>query len=207
MINWRFRVRVSRDPRCTLRAAMGGSAERNVPWFKHSAFISYRHGQRAIKQRFIREFHDALSAQLELLRAEGVCVDFDRLNGGDFYNEALARSVYESVCMVVIFQPNYFDETHPYCAREYRAMCGLEKERLVLLPEGEERHHGLIVPCILRGESAIPPEISAHRHYEDFSKFMLVDEELGQHPLYAPKIRGLANYIHQRCQAFETLTN
>jgi hypothetical protein len=61
--------------------------------FKYSCFVSYRHGQRAIKQRFIREFYEALSAELELRQGAEVCVDWDRLGGGDFYNEVLARSL------------------------------------------------------------------------------------------------------------------
>src|SRR5216117_660222 len=140
----------------------------------------------------------SLSAELELLRGEGAYIDWQRLNGGDFYNEAFARALYESVCMILIYQPNYFDQAHPYCAREYRAMCELERERLALLPPMEQTH-GLIIPCVLRGEDAIPQELASTRHYEDFSKFMLVDAEMSTHPLYAQNIRRLAHYIDQRC--------
>jgi hypothetical protein len=91
-----------------------------MPGFQYSCFISYRHGQGDIKQRFIEEFHRALTAELELLRNERAFVDMERLKGGDFYNEALARALYESATLVLIYQPNYFDTQHPYCAREYR---------------------------------------------------------------------------------------
>jgi len=174
-----------------------------VPSFKNACFLSYRHGQRQIKQRFITEFRDALASELELLRDEGLYVDLGRLNGGDFYNEALARALYESVCIVIVYQPNYFDTKHPYCAREYRAMCALETRRLSLLGNLEDRNHSVIIPIVLRGESAIPPEIAARRQYDDFSKFMLLDEELSRHPLYAPKIKQIAEYIDARCQCFE----
>lgn len=41
-----------------------------------------------------------------------VLVDWERLQGGDFYNEALTLALCESVCMVVVFTPTYFDKEH-----------------------------------------------------------------------------------------------
>jgi hypothetical protein len=61
---------VARTPEPYSKVTLGST----VPWFKHACFLSYRHGQRSLKQRFIREFHDALSAELELLRNEDVYV-------------------------------------------------------------------------------------------------------------------------------------
>jgi hypothetical protein len=104
--------------------------------------------------------------------------------------------------MVAVYQPNYFDLKHTFCAREYSAMCGLEAQRLGLLPS-EDRSHSLIVPVILRGENSVPSEITSRRQYHDFSKFMLVDEELARHQLYAPKIRQIGQYIHERCRSLE----
>jgi hypothetical protein len=105
--------------------------------FNYSSFISYRHGQSDIKQRLIQEFHRALSGELELLRNEETFVDTERLKGGDFYNEALSRAMYESATLILIYQPNYFDLQYPYCAREYLAMRALEAERLALLPNAD----------------------------------------------------------------------
>lgn len=124
--------------------------------FRYSCFISYRHGQGQIKRRFVEEFHRALSAELELLRNEEVFLDKERLNGGDFYNEALARAIYESATLIVVYQPNYFDLQNPYCAREYRGMRALESRRLALIPHVEDRNHGLIIPIVLRGEDSVP---------------------------------------------------
>ena len=104
-----------------------------MAWFKNACFISYRHGQYAIKERFIRELDIGLAAELELLRNEGVYVDYERLNGGQFIDTNLARAIYESACMVMIYHPTYFDPRNAYCAREYRAMCALETDRLSLL--------------------------------------------------------------------------
>jgi hypothetical protein len=174
-----------------------------MPEFKYSSFISYRHGQGQIKQRFIEEFHRALTAEIELLRDEEVFVDKERLKGGDFYNEALARAVFESATLIVIYQPNYFDLQHPYCAREYRGMQALETHRLTQLQNAEDRHHGLIIPVVLRGPGTIPAELTALRQFEDFSKFMLMDEELSKHPEYAPRIKGIAEYIDARCQCLD----
>ena len=175
-----------------------------MPAFKYSCFLSYRHGQRDIKQRFIKEFHEALSNELELFRNEEVYIDWERLKGGDFYNETLARALYQSVCMVAIYQPNYFDPEHTYCAREYRAMTDLEAERLALFPDAADRNHSLIIPIILRGDGGVPSEISRRRHLYDFSKFMLIDSQISKHPLYAPSIRQIAEYIHDMCLCFET---
>ena len=172
-----------------------------MPSFKYACFISYRHGQQEVKERFVKEFHKTLSGELGLLRKETVCVDWDRLRGGDFYNASLARAVCESACFIAIYHPTYFDLEHTYCAREYRAMCQLESNRLQLLPT-EDRDHGLIVPVILRGEDSIPTEIAAKRHFEDFSSFMLLDVELSRHPNYAQKIRQIAGYIDARCKSF-----
>ncbi len=177
-----------------------------MPWFKHSCFVSYRHGQHAIKERFINEFCTGLAGELELLRNEGVWVDRERLKSGQLFNPGVAQALYESACMVVIYQPNYFDPEHPYCAREYKAMCELEAARLQLLPEGSERSKGLIIPVVLRGKDAMPPELAANRHYEDFSRFMLADAELAKHPGFAAQLKGIAEYIDGRCKALAKVT-
>lgn len=171
-----------------------------MPGFKYASFISYRHGQSQIKRTFIERFERALVNELDLLRDEGVFVDKDRLDGGDFYNVALTRAIYESATLIVIYQPNYFDPLHPYCAREYRGMCALEDKRLGFLPGEKEKRHGLIIPVALRGFEDIPAELRSCRQCENFSKFMLMDEELPKHPDYAPRIRKIAEYIDARCR-------
>src|SRR5688572_10566725 len=148
-----------------------------MAWFKHSCILSYRHGQHAIKERCIRELHDGLAAELELLREEDIYVDYERLKGGQFIDANLGRAIYESACMVMVYHPTYFDLDHTYCAREYRAMVALEQQRLPLLADSRDRGQGLIIPVILRGKDTLPDEIANHRFYEDFSKFMLADLE------------------------------
>lgn len=124
---------------------------RPMAHFKHASFVSYRHGQSTLKHTFIEQFTAGVSAELEALRGEKLYVDAERLKGGDFFNDGLARAVYESATMIIIYQPNYFDVDHPYCAREYRAMCELELERLACFADVRERDHGLILPVVFRG--------------------------------------------------------
>jgi hypothetical protein len=175
-----------------------------MAWFKHACIVSYRHGQHAIIERFIRELMTGLSAELEMLRDEKVFVDYDRLKSGQIIDANLARAVYQSACMVSVYQPNYFDRAHTYCAREYRAMCGLEDKRLQLLPPGAERTQGLIIPVVLRGRATVPEELG-RRAYEDFSKFMLMDKELLKHREFATQIRKIAEYIDARCKVLEQI--
>lgn len=175
-----------------------------MPAFQHACFISYRHGQSEVKRRFLEQFSRALSDELELLRNQEPFVDMQRLQGGDFFNQGLARALYGSATFVLVYQPNYFDLNHPYCAREYRAMCALEKERLSQLPNPEDRDHGLIVPVILRGPNGLPDELTTARQYEDFRRFMLMDDEISRHPLYAPRVRAIAEYIDRRCKCLES---
>jgi hypothetical protein len=174
-----------------------------MPQFRHASFVSYRHGQLAIKQAFVQQLTAGLSAELEVLRNEKLYVDTRRLNGGDFFHQELGRALYESATMILVYQPNYFDADHPYCAREYRAMCCLERERLALLPNAEDRNHSLIIPVVLRGEKELPAELRDKRQYHDFSTFALVGRELARNREYAPKLRAIAEYINERCKALE----
>lgn len=175
-----------------------------MAWFKHACLLSYRHGQQAIKERCIRQLHDGLAAELELLREEDIYVDYERLKGGQFLDPNLARAIYESACMIMVYHPTYFDLDHTYCAREYRAMVALEQQRLSLFRAGPDRDNGLIIPIILRGAETLPEEITRNRLYEDFSKFMLADVEQSI-KTYATEIKRIAQYVHERCTALESL--
>jgi hypothetical protein len=174
-----------------------------TPHFKYASFVSYRHGQSALKQAFIEQFAAGVSAELEALRNEKLFVDKERLKGGDFFNAELPRAIYESATMIVVYQPNYFDTSNPYCTREYRGMCELEGQRLTSLANAQERNHGLIVPVIYRGERELPADMRDQRQYHDFSAFTLVGRGLSRNREYAPKLREIAEYIHERCKTLE----
>lgn len=175
-----------------------------MPRFKHACFLSYRHGQQSIKERFIRQLHDGLAAELELLRQERVYVDYERLSGGQFLDPNIARALADSACMIAVYHPTYFDPEHLYCAREYLAMLTLEENRLDALGPGAERENGLIIPIILRGSETLPAEIAKRRIYHDFSKVLLGDVDAGIKG-HAAQLRGIAQYIDGRCRALESV--
>jgi hypothetical protein len=174
--------------------------------FKYSCFISYRHGQKALVENFVKDLHQALSNEVVPLTDMEVFVDWERLEGGDFFNENLARALCESVCLIVVFTPTYFSDTHLYCAREYKGMEQLEAQRLNLLGVSADKDHGLIIPIALRGVESIPAEIKDYRQYHDFTKFQLGQRRLTINSRYTSKIEAIAQYIYGRHQAFTSLT-
>lgn len=131
--------------------------------FKYSCFISYRHGQKELVEKFVRDLEQSLSNEVVPLTDMEVFVDWQRLQGGDFFNENLAKALCESVCLIVVFTPTYFSDTHSYCAREYKGMEMLESQRLDLLGASADKEHGLIIPIVLRSEENLPSEVRDRR--------------------------------------------
>jgi len=128
-----------------------------------------------------------------------VYIDWDRLKGGDFYNEALAKALCHSVCMIMVFTPTYFDKKHTFCAREFMAMQDIEKRRLELI--GRCGNHGLIIPIIFRGKDYLPQFISNKRQCYFFDNYYLTkgDENiLATSREFSIMIRDIAGYIFQR---------
>ena len=114
--------------------------------FQYSCFISYRHIPGELSKRFIEELKKALESYVSpWVNGLGVYVDYDRIKGGDYFNKALERAICESVCMILVYTPDYFDKEHTYCAREYESMKKLEKERI------KHGQMSLIIPIIYRG--------------------------------------------------------
>lgn len=173
--------------------------------FKYSCFISYRHGQKELVENFVRDLEQSLSNEVVPLTDMEVFVDWQRLQGGDFFNENLAKALCESVCLIVVFTPTYFSDTHSYCAREYKGMEMLESQRLDLLGTSADKEHGLIIPIVLRSEENLPSEVKNRRQYHDFTKFQLGQRSLAKSKQYASKIESIAQYIHRRYQALSAL--
>jgi hypothetical protein len=168
---------------------------------KNACFISYRHGQYELMKEFTSDFCAALRSELEpMLHRCGVYLDDERLMGGEFYNQTLARNLYESATMVMVYTPTYFDAEHPYCAREYTAMVTLEQDRLSRLRGLGRGDHGLIIPVVLRGSRYLPDDIKGWRQYYNFEGFQLGSRRLSRHPRFAPVIREIAAYICERYQ-------
>jgi hypothetical protein len=136
---------------------------------KYACFISYPHSQGMLKP-FI-EFKQTLETYLSLYVEAEVYMDTDRLKPGYMYNEAIAKAICESACMVVVFSPLY--EHSPYCLQEFLAMEAIEKKRKKTLGRRYGKNRSMILPVILRGSlEDLPPKIKSIQ-YIDISKFML----------------------------------
>ena len=169
--------------------------------FRYACFISYCHGQQDLMKGFIDQLKRGLKAELEPLLDEEVYIDEERLKPGYNYNEALATAICESVCMVVVYSPRY--ERHDYCRREFAGMENLEQTRKQML-DRRSTPGGSIIPVIFRGKvDDLPPQITASRHYADFSQFSLATTDMSRHPEYAAEIRKIAEAIYEYYQAFE----
>jgi hypothetical protein len=166
--------------------------------FRYACFVSYRHGQHQAVRDTVLRFRESLAGELaHWLSDLPVYLDEGRLQPGNLYNEALATALCQSVCMVMLFTPTYFDSIHRYCAREYHGMLALERHRLAFLEE-EHRQNGLIIPIVIRGEDYLPSEISNRRSYRNFEKFLRGHRDMSRHPDYSTAIRDLAEYITAR---------
>ncbi|MDF0590403.1 toll/interleukin-1 receptor domain-containing protein [Candidatus Methanocrinis natronophilus] len=168
--------------------------------FKHSCFISYSHNPGELNKRLIRDLHEALSNEINtLMRDKDVYIDWERLRGGDFYNEALAKALCHSVCMIMVYTPTYFDKNHTFCTREFKAMQEIERKRLEIA--GRCGNHGLIIPIIFRGREYIPQFISNERHCYFFDNYYLSrgsENILATHRKFSKTIREIAEYIFER---------
>ena len=147
--------------------------------------------------RIIEDLHQALKGELQS-RGAAVYLDRTRLKGGDFFNRELARALCESACMILVFLPGYFDSTHSYCAREYRAMVQLEAARIARL-KPEDQGRGFIIAIVFRSKEVVPPEIMEQREcYLEFEQFLLCDNAINQSPKYAPIVKAIADNVYQK---------
>ena len=183
----------------SLIAALGGPS---VMPFEHACFVSYRHHEQSqLAERFIIDLFEALRNEVSLMVNEDVYLDRDRMQGGTFFNPALAGALCKSICMIVVYTPTYFSRTYPYCAREYHAMETLERRRLQRLQGQQARESGFIIPIVLRGVESLPPSIRAERHYYSFERFSLTSRAIARNPQFERYVREIAGVIHTRRQA------
>lgn len=147
---------------------------------------------------FAKDLEEALGKELKrYVRDKGLFVYDKMLDGGDFVDEIIQSALCKSLCMIVIFTPNYFDKKYTYCTREFKGMEWLEKQRFSLLDSSEQTKHGLIIPIIFRDPEHFPEEIKNKRHYLDFSNYYVGYKSLSKHPKYVPEIMKLAKYIFE----------
>ena len=134
---------------------------------------------------------------------EKTYVDQDRLKPGFKFNEALARAICESVCMIVVYSPRY--ERHPYCLREFTAMERIEQKRRTQL--GAAGHEcGFIIPVVFGGDiKDLPPRIKETIHCCDFSKFTLASTEISRNPDFIKDIEAICKVIYELYKSFESI--
>jgi len=172
--------------------------------FSNACFISYRHTDMRGTRAIIQQTVDALKDELDLRVPLPVYLDSDRLQGGTFYNEALASSLCSSVCMVMLYWPTYFSREHTFCSREYKAMVELEQQRLRLLADPLERQKGLIVTIAFRDFDQIPAEIRQNRLVVNFEKHTL-RPNMARITEFKNDIHKIGTYITERCRALQNI--
>ena len=171
--------------------------------FPYSCFISYRHTKGYKGRGYVEKLVEELKEELELRVEQEVYLDKERLRGAEFYQEALATAICRSACLVMLYWPTYLSESHPFCAREFKAMEALEERRLPMLAE-EERMKGLIVVIALRGFRGIPKEIMEKRKCWDFSSYTL-KRGFSDDLQFNSDILDISRYIAGRCRALSLL--
>lgn len=161
----------------------------------NACFISYRHSADPTARRIVEAFRDGLSTQLAISNPNArIFFDAQRLQAGSLFNAVLARELCQSSCMILLFNPYYFDPQHPYCAMEYQAMRRIEDERLAALPHPPM--YGLIIPVVLRGEYALPKEVRDQRQFVSFDRELLSPADFKRRPLLQ-KLRDIAEAVER----------
>jgi hypothetical protein len=100
--------------------------------------------------------------------------------------------------MIMVFTPTYFSPEYRYSAREFAAMCSLEKVRL---SAGAE--HGLIIPVVLRGFDDLPQNIRSNRQVYRFEPYSVSGPKLIQNRRFDAEIQRMAQYIVDRVRELE----
>ena len=145
---------------------------------------------------FMDNLITTLKSYIEPYLDEPVYLDKERLKPGYEFNEAIAKAICRSVCMIMIYVPKYFSQKHPYCHREYLAMKRLEEQRQKFI--GPERR--LIIPIVFRGQ--LPAQIKASIQGCDFSRYSTVNTDISGNPEYVAVIEQIAQYIRELYDEF-----
>ena len=131
--------------------------------FQYACFISYRHSGKEKTIKFIEQFVDALENSLDQRLGQGIFIDRERLKAGYKFNIAITDALRQSICMVAILSPEYYNSD--YCRQEYAAMERIESKRRAELgiPPPEK---GLVLPLLVWGtEEEVPQAIRNNLHY------------------------------------------
>jgi hypothetical protein len=140
--------------------------------FRYACFISFPPPQGNIIRPAVEELREDLLGEIQDQIDKDVFVDFGRLEKR--YDEAVAIALCESSCMIMVYTQRYFDPANLFCAREFRAMEMLEKERLQAMNLEPSKDHCLIIPIAVRGFNKLPPELCTNHSVYNFEKYFLM---------------------------------
>jgi hypothetical protein len=155
-------------------------------------------------ERFVRELRSAIDTYAHPYLDEPAFLDEAKLRGGQYWEPALAQAICQSLCMVVVYTPQYERPLHHCCQREYAAMEKLAEQRLAQIRSAVD-NHSLIIPIILRGDiDNLPPKIK-ERQYIDFRPFTLASRNISKNSKLVRKVQEIVDTINRLLQAFESL--
>jgi hypothetical protein len=170
--------------------------------FDYCCFVSYPHGQDDVLVPFVNDFIDGLKTEIYAQTRKKVWSDYEFIKGGNRIDEQIGPDLCRSACMILLYTPLYFDTEHTYCARELKAMQGLEEERLQLL---KDKGKGLIVPVILRGQRRFPKTLSEKRLCYEFTDIEFNNPAEKIRVKFAKQIKEIAEYIAERCEVLDEI--
>lgn len=163
--------------------------------FQYACFISYRRHPRT--KAYVDRLASALKEELEMLligEHNKVFRDNDYLRYGDDVEDEIAQAICKSVCLLIVYVPNTYEVDHPYCAREYAAMCELEKYRLQNLGQVLRPEVGPILTLPFRGEEGTMPAALANRGTYEYGAFRDLSNEADLQHLPAKIATDIANW-------------
>jgi hypothetical protein len=179
--------------------------------FEYGCFVSYAHPEGRMMKAFIEDLVVALESELDPYMRNQVYFDRERLKPGYRYDLALSRGICASACWILVYVPQYRERD--YCLREYHAMEILQSQRRARLGHKLQRHRGMIIPILVRGDRAELPGSLDGSHYLEFDHLTLAEATISDRPEAMAQIRDLAAEIHeihklgqeleQDCEAFE----
>lgn len=171
---------------------------------RHPCFISFRHVGNC--EKFVLAFRDSLKEELEnhfwkFKDKEGPFLDDTRMVGDPYLEDTIAEAICNSVCMIVIYLPSYFNEDYPYCAREFKAMQLLEDKRRKLLPAGAVID-SLIIPVFFRDKERFKKMNLVTNDKYDFQNLSLLNN-MQKNRMYKEKLVELCKEIYDRYEIFK----
>lgn len=176
----------------------------NYPWGPKPQLLRGARRNESASERamfmIVNDFVQGLQREISLQDRRPIWFDRSRLEPGNLLDTAIGQGICKSACMIMFFTKLYFDEEHPYPARELKAMQDIEEQRMKYL---NDKSSGLIIPVILRNPEKFPEVMKNRLHY-DFSAYALNQyPSAGLRKKYSAQIKEIADYILKRCESLE----